>query len=229
MRHYICIIISFFAMCTSAVAQSTSTRSQTEQRFIDALQHFQPSEPAPVTFPDTVSFTMVEDSILVWPGESYMLPSVNRNTYYRLTPDTSVEPLCDSAFPHHTVANLLMFEALPQCNATVSMTVLRHEYRVKDSVTVTLPCLIQYCRQEGFTPYWGAISADDTLMRGSLIFFNHSTKQVHIFRIECDPRELSSGHVVLHAVASLYVPTSNVKNLYEQYKEKSADEIINYQ
>lgn len=169
---------------------------------------------------DTAKLQSYKDGVKMLPGEKYQSRKITQNTYYQAD-SAGVHPVWDvKELPLESFANLIMLPELDSINPRVKMTVLRHEYGQKDVVELPLRHLLAVCEQEGCLPYWGVEKFENGMLNGALFMYNPTRGYDHIFRIECNLKEILAGKGEMTVRGGIYVPANNVKNLYAPHVQK---------
>lgn len=204
-----------------------SQRSATEDTFIATLRAGAGSRAAFEAFPAD-DLEPYADNLYVLPGDSYLNKEITRNVYLVVAED-AVSPVWSDTLPAESMANLFVypFDGYPRVN--VDVTVLKHEYGQKETVTTPLDCLIATCESDGCKAFWGVEKIEDGMLQGSLFMYNPTKNYDHVFKIECRPADVIAGKGRIKARASLFVPTDNVHNLYAPHIRKTEQERIKYE
>jgi hypothetical protein len=175
---------------------------------------------------DLESVVPYGDDKYIIPGLSYQNKNITRNIY--LTSDSVVNPIWDSNFPLESIANLFICPNDIYGDIELNATVLKHEYGEQDKFTVPLDSFLAYCEEEGCVPFWGVEKLSNDKIEGVLLLYNRGQGYDHVLKIDCIPHEVIEGYGSITARASLFVPTSNVYNLFQPYIKKTDKEKIRY-
>lgn len=206
------LVAALLAIPAMRGEEIASERSATEDNFIAGL-HVADCHPSAVAVPD--SLEQVSDSLWRHPGEHYNLRSVNASTYYIIGADSVAAPVCDPAYPAESVANLLLLPMKKSFAVPMTVTVLKHEPGTKESIETTVGNFVAYCREEGCIPFWGVEKIEGDTLQGALFLYNPSAGYDHVLKITCEPAAVIAGEGGVTARASLYIPTKNVKTLFD--------------
>lgn len=197
---------------------ANSNRKEILEKFVASLRQFQ-TEERTVRNVDMEKLTphTVKD-IYVSKGESYSIPSINENTYFRKSADKGeqrYEWLNDKQFPGETLANRLLSPGSFAGNPTMNIMCYLYNHR-KETINTTLDCWMAFCRKNGCKPYFGFESNHDGLLTSTLIMRNQESGYNHILTIKCQQEQLEGEDLQLNVIAYLYTPSSNVSNLFHK-------------
>jgi len=205
--------ISFFIAMAAVEASSlagqetVSHRSAAEDNFIAGLR-IAHGEAGAVAVPDTLE--RIDDTLF----RHYTLRSINASTYYMIGADSVAEPVLSAEYPAESMANLFILPVAQAFHTPMTVTVLKHEPGEKETVETTVGDFVEHCRQEGCAPFWGVEKISDGELQGALFLYNAAEGYDHVVKITCRPAELFGGEGAVAGRVSLYVPTKNVKNLF---------------
>lgn len=202
------------------------TRSEIEDRFIASLKASDNGRR--VAF--AVNGEDLEpyfDSLYVLPGGYYLNKEITRNVYLR--DDSVYAPVWDERFPLESMADLMLYPAdSVYGDIPLELTVLKHEYGEKETMTINLDRFLAAAEKDGCMPFWGIERFDNGHLEASLFLFNSRQGYDHVVKIECDPTDVIRGDGLIKARASLYIPTNNVDTLFRPYKKKTEKEKIKW-
>jgi len=206
------LIAALLAVPSMRGEETVSERSATEDNFIAGL-HVADCRPSDIILPDSLEH--VSDSLWRHSGEHYHLRSVNASTYYFIGADSVAVPVCDPAYPAESIADLILLPMERSFAVPMTVTVLKHEPGSKETIETTVGNFVAYCRQEGCIPFWGVEKIEGDTMQGALFLYNPSAGYDHVLKITCQPEAVIAGKGAVTARASLYIPTKNVKTLFD--------------
>lgn len=202
-------------------------RADIENSFLDSLRTFVSRRP-PVTLPDTTKLQQADSAIWILPGTQYNLPDVNDNRYYSLGTDSVFTLTNNQLRPVETLANMLVASVPDSCDVTVDLVAIKHKYGDKEVATVGLEQLIALAQKQGCRTFCGIEEIGDKEITATLFLYNQPQGYDHILRLTVPTVQLGTKSVRMKGRISLFVPTSNVQNLFEPYKAKSPDERIKF-
>lgn len=184
-----------------------------------------------IAAPDESKLQAADSMIMVLPGSQYNLPEVNNNLYFIKdksdTTTTTYKPVYSDSHPLESLANMLVGTVPQECDATIELTVIKHKYGEKETLQIPLQQLLFALEfVDGCQPFWGFEEIDNGNIKGTLFLYNQHQGYDHVLRLSVPLKEIGTDKVNLKGRISLYVPTSNVQNLFEPYKTKSPDERI---
>lgn len=203
---------------------SSGNRSDIENGFISRLSSFKGRRLEFATL-DKELLEPYGDDMFIYPGATYQSKDVTRNTYFN---SKDINPVWDAGLPLESMANLFIFPSDKYGDTKVNLTILKHEYGEKESVTISLNQLLSVCEDDGCVPYWGVEKYENGILDGALFLYNQQKGYDHVLKIECNPIAVISSKADIKARASLFIPTNNVQNLYSPYVKKTEKEKIKY-
>ena len=196
---------------------SSGSREEIENDFITKIKNFKGSrfsfEPI-----DTTKLEAYGENKYLYPSRCYQHRLITRNVYLNCE---DLNPVIDSESPEEAIANLFIFPMEIADSLPVDLTILKHEYGEKETLTVPLAQLLAACEDDGCEAYWGTEKFEDGVLRGAVFLINRFRGFDHIIKIECTPEEILNKRGAIKASASLFIPTNNVQNLYAPYIKKS--------
>ena len=148
----------------------------------------------PICLRDTLNCIYTKDS----------LPSFNH-------PD-SLTLICDVSHPIESLRNLLSTSSI-QNNYTITIKINKYGFK-QEVLSIPLSQLIDFCLQEGCTPYIGIEKVEDETITAVLIMVQPNYGYNHIFKIEFNSETLKDKTGIIHGVVNVYTPTHNISNLY---------------
>ncbi|MDE6282671.1 MAG: hypothetical protein K2L97_01630 [Muribaculaceae bacterium] len=199
---------------TSGAQEAVSQRSMTEDRFISRLRSW------PATAEDDWSIDIenavdYRDSLVVLRGSFYHVPQVNNNTYYIWPADADPGVLLDSYYPAESIANLFLLPLDEGRDVILDLTFATHDYGSSVKLSTTVDKFVSLCQADGCEVYFGVESCHDNTFKGSLFMYNRADGYDHVVRLECDPVEVIDGAGHIKGRVSLFVPTDNVRNIFQ--------------
>lgn len=196
------------------------SRNEIEKRFIDHLTNTKATQQADVQDPDESMLKPSGKDLLVLEGEHYIIADVNRNLYYQKTESEGIVLVWDKKYPAESIANMLIAHDKWLTGYPITLRIPTHE-RKTEELTVTIRQLLAYAHQTGCEAYWGVESVTETELKGTLFLYNAAYGFDHVLNISCDPRLIGSNDLKLNALATIFSPTTNVRNLFATSKGKS--------
>ena len=151
-------------------------------------------------------------------GGHYLANEMHSDTYYRAIGGGWAIPVFDAALPAESLANLFQ-EGWCGDERRVMMDVEHHCYgnqRVK--FMLELPNWVAYCKQHKCDVYFGMEQSDGKKLKGSVIVVNPDLGYNHMLYFECATDLFTRLRPRLHATLYSYVPTHNIKDLFDDYK-----------
>lgn len=197
-------------------------RSKTEDLIIDRIRKSDGKRHT-MTIDKDILESYGSDLYLL-PGGSYHSKDITKNLFL----DSSLNPIWDTKYPTESITDLFLYPSDKYGDVEMLLTVLKHEYGEKETISTTVNKVISEFEKDGCIPFWGIEKMADGELEGALFLYNQKQGYDHVLKIECKPEEVINGGGQIKARASLFIPTNNVDNLYSPYTKKSKNEKINY-
>ncbi len=209
---------------------ANSKRKDILEKFVNSLQQYEASSRYSRKMDSTKLKPFEKKGIYVQVGDSYTIPSINTNTYFRKSQSTNdscgYEWLLDKNFPCETLANRLLSPGSFPDNPAMMVTCFLYNHR-KVTIPTTLANWMGLCSEGGCTPYYGFEKNNQGKLTATLIMRNRDSGYDHILTITCQQEQLEGNALQLEAKAYLYTPSSNVSDLfYEPSKPSQKKKII---
>lgn len=145
----------------------------------------------------------------------YIIPEITQNQ--------SIDSLgClvyDSSRPQESMANLMLTSDSVAPNATMQLELVLDRDK-RERLQIPLNRWNALCRSFGCKPYFGIEKKEDDIIKGVQIMSNMPTGYDHILYVECTQGDLGKKDISLKATAYLYIPSSNVKELFALPKKQ---------
>ena len=202
-----------------------SSRGEIEASFIKKIKNSHMARTTIENIPIKEPQPYGKDLYII-PGKTYLNKDINRNIYLKM--DSIDRPIWSMDYPTESISNLFLYPSNEYGSEDIEITVLKHEYGETETFNTTIENLLAVCEEQGCIPYWGFERNDGDILSGSLFLYNWKHGYDHVFKIECNPKDVINNNGILKARASLYIPTNNIDTLYEPYRKKSDDEKIRY-
>ena len=161
--------------------------------------------------------------LMTQPAENYYVKSLNTATYYRESADT-LQPVFDNADKWHSAANLLQGVIANVVSYTIYVEQNVYGFK-KQNFTMKLSQWLAYCQEMKLKIFFTVEEERSDGLKALLIAQSEDLKFNHMISIVIPDNFVSNPKVVLKATLNAYIPTQNVKNLYQQYVEKKKKQI----
>lgn len=173
-------------------------------------------------YADTISEQQLEaisDCIYrTTPKKHYELESVNDCRYFRKDKVGRYQLIMDSSDIEHSVTNAFLM--LSKCNNP--MKVEQSVYGFKElNYTITLQQWLRYCHSASSTIYASIEEEYDDGYKVLIIAQNKDLGFNHLLSVLVPRNFLEKPTAEFKCKLNAFVPTHNVKNLYQQYKKKT--------
>lgn len=206
---------------------STASRGELERAMIEDLRMYQLAttpEAAPAATYTAEQFREQPDGIFVAEGDRYLLSGINQNLYFVRQSEGEYQLLCDTIHLEYTLSNMFCGTGIVDEAWQLHILFNLHESK-QDTVSLSLPAFVDYLRSSGCSLFWGIEEQGADRIVGSLYAYSPNAGYNHIFKVTCDRRQVHH----LSCIGSLYVPTTNVRDLHMQYKPKTESQRIKWQ
>lgn len=147
----------------------------------------------------------------------YIIPEITQN----LNIDSLGSLIYDSSLPQESMSNLMLASNNIAPNAVMLLELILDRDR-KEQFQIPLSRWNALCRSAGCKPYYGNEDSEDDIIKGVQIMSNMPTGYDHILYVECEKEDLGKIDIPLKATAYLYVPSSNVKELFASPKKQQS-------
>lgn len=156
---------------------------------------------------------------------NYYIESLNTAVYYKTDDSGSFAPIFDDEDKWHSAANLLQ-----GCIDDISDYKLFIEQNLygfnKMQYSITLQQWLAYCQSMQFTMYFAVEEELEDGLKALLVAQSRDLGFNHILSVVIPDDFVRNRKSVLKVVMNAYVPTHNVKDLYQQYLEKAPKKIL---
>lgn len=132
-------------------------------------------------------------------------------------------PLFSSKYKGFSAANL--FHGVIKNTKDYQLHIEQHLYGYKqENYTIKLNQWLNYCKDNNLTVYFGIEEERKDGLKALLIATNADLAYNHVMSIIIPDNFVEKRNSILKATLNAYIPTNNVKDLYQQYtkKEKKA-------
>lgn len=157
-------------------------------------------------------------SVYVLEGDSHIKPTVTNNLYYRRFGST-YRLFSTSRLPAESLANILLTADRNLPKARIVLSVVKYNGNV-EKVEITAADWIDCMKADGCRSYYAFDKEEDGKATVVLYAANETTGYDHVLTLSCDIDQLDKQVLSLWGTAYLFSPTSNVKNLFYEYKKK---------
>ena len=153
------------------------------------------------------------------PVSHYYVESLNTATYYQKEKDGTMQPIYDKKQKWYSATNL--FHGLISETSDYRFYIEQNLYGFnKQSYTISLNQWLNYCVVNKLTLYFAIEEEREDGLKALLIAQSHDLGFNHMLSIIIPDNFVEKRNVTLKATMNAYIPTDNVKDLYQQYKEK---------
>lgn len=194
---------------------------EAENGFYESLMYYQMPQDKHTLSLSKEEYSMLEangNGIFVWPGDSYIVSSVNNDRFYRLTSQGEYVPVCDRQHMEESVRNLFLLSEMAR-NVTVNVKQRLYKRRTLE-FEVPLQKLLSFCHATGCQPFVGIETCTADSVTGTVILLNPSYGYCHqfYFQVCTDTTDVPDGFKIDMELYA-FVPTHNIGSLFYE-KEK---------
>lgn len=192
-----------------------------EKEFKDELLAIKDSV---IVRPFASNLVAAEDSCqMSEPQTHYYVESMNDATYYSSRTGTML-PVFSGSDKWHSAANL--FQGVIEQIGARRLFVEQNLYGFqKTHYTISLAQWIRYCHQMQMTVYFAIEEEREDGLKCLLIAQNKDLGFNHMLSIIMPDDFVSNQNCTIKATLNAYIPTQNIKNLYQQYVDKPKKKI----
>jgi len=202
------------------------SKEEIEKTMKGQLRAYADTLQAEMSHPDSLESINTEGSIFrSTTSKHYYVESLNTEKYYFNAgkEGKSMVPLFSSEHKGFSAANL--FHGLIKDTGAYQLHIEQQLYGFKqENYTIKLNQWLNYCRANSLTIYFGIEEERKDGLKALLIAANRDLAYNHVMSIIIPDNFVEKRNSVLKATLNAYIPTNNLKDLYQQYtkKEKKA-------
>ena len=199
-----------------------TSRKELENNFINDLKNYKRASATPALSLDKTKMDTSEDGRL-WtlPGETYLMNSINNDTYYVADRKKSLQTLWHVKNPARSTRNLFCVVDPLFDNVTVSIRFTMYDMSIQ-TVETRLRDFLDYCRQKGCEIYVGIESFEEEEVKAAVFMYDKASGYDHIFHVSIPKKQVGASNCKVSARGSLYAPTTNVTTLFVEFDQKSS-------
>ncbi len=194
---------------------NNGSRAEMENEFIEDLLSYKVTESRHLPVYSKENLVDVGNNNFLLKGSTYLIPTVNRNSYLSKNDEDSLYFITNRKQPIATFSNMVV-TGIGYC-ATLNMSILTHEYGSKAMLSVPLEQFIQYCIHTGCEVYWGYDKLELDILYGTIFCYNPKQGYEHIVHLQCDTSNLGEENFEIDSRVSLFIPTTNTQNNFQLY------------
>lgn len=158
------------------------------------------------------------------PITHYYVESLNTATYYQKEKDGTMQPVYDKKQKWYSASNL--FHGLISETSDYRLYIEQTLYGFnKQSYTIPLNQWLTYCKENKLVIYFAIEEEREDGLKALLIAQSQDLGFNHMLSIIIPDNFVNKRNITLKAILNAYIPTDNVKDLYQQYKEKTKKQI----
>lgn len=156
------------------------------------------------------------------PESHYELESVNTCTYYYKEKDGSYSLIVDTLRGDLSATNV--FHVITKCNNPIDVEQSLYGFN-KKQYSITLQQWVRYCISTHGTIYTSIEEEYDDAYKVLVVVSNKDLGYNHLLSVVVPKCFISEPTALFKAKLNAFIPTHNVKNLYQQYIDKPKKKI----
>ena len=160
---------------------------------------------------ETVSLSS-DSAYYIHKGNNYILKEINSDTYFVRDEKSRLIPLYDMKYPSETISNL--FNSLLKGKFVLNIT-QRMYGKGMSQYAVSHEKLYAYCVRTGCQPYVGIEAMDENSVKAVVVYENDLYGYNHLLYVDVDLKVLQAGKGLIAAEIYCYIPTYNLKSLFQ--------------
>lgn len=189
------------------------SRTDIENEFIEGLISYKVTDSRQLPIYSKDELVNIGNNNYLLRGSTYLISTVNNNSYLSKNEQDSLSFIVNPKQPLATFSNMVVI-GTGYC-ANLHMAISTHEYGSKTTLSVPLEQFIQYCIHTGCEIYWGYEKLESNILYGTIFCYNQKQGYDHIINIQCNTENLGNENFEIDSRVSLFVPTTNIQNLFE--------------
>lgn len=161
----------------------------------------------------------------------YFIESLNTATYFVTSEQGDTIPIFDNKDKLHSAANL--FQGVVDSIEKYNIYVVQNLYGFqKECYTISLKQWLSYCQSMKLKTYFAIEEERDDGLKALLLTQSIDLGFNHIMQVIIPEDFVTNKKVVFKATLNAYIPTQNVKNLFQQHvakqKSKKNEKLLYY-
>ena len=148
----------------------------------------------------------------------YLIPEITSNLYYQKEKE-NVMLICHSKYPEESVYNLFLSPETPG-DFQLHLSINKYGFK-KEELTLSLKQWLHFCKNSGCELFVGIEKIHNGIIRATQFVVNQSLQYNHILTITFSQDILTERKGIINGSVHVYIPTHNLENLFDTYKEKN--------
>lgn len=158
------------------------------------------------------------DEVYMLEGDCHIKPIITNNLYYRRSGST-YHLFSSSRLPAESLANILLTADRRLPKARMLLSVVKYDGNT-EKLEITAADWLECMKADGCHSYYAFDKEEDGKATVVLYATNETTGYDHVLMLSCDIDQLDKSVLSLYGTAYLFSPTSNINNLFYEYKKK---------
>lgn len=192
-----------------------------EKEFKDLLKTF--NNYTPITH--SIEELIEEDGYFTTtPTNNYYIETLNTTCYYKQVDSLNYKPIFDNDNTWYSIANL--FHGVIDSIDNYKLYIKQNLYGYQETqYIIPLKNWLAYCLYMDLDVYFAVEEERKDGLLGLLIAHSKQLGFNHMLSIIVPDDFIQNKEVILKATMNAYIPTENLKNLYQQYNDKPKKKI----
>lgn len=153
------------------------------------------------------------------PSTYYYIPSLNTSSFYYSEDSMEYEPIFSDSLKSYSAANLM--QGVIGNKSKHRMYIQQNMYNRRTSnYTVSLASWLNYCKANGMTIYFAVEEERADGLKCLIIAESKSLGFNHLLSVIIPDDFVTNVNSVIKAKMNAFIPTQNVKDLYQKYTSK---------
>lgn len=158
------------------------------------------------------------------PSFNYYVESLNTSRYYEIVNDTDTVAVFNPRQKWYSVANL--FHGIINDTNEYRLYIQQNLYGFKQMhYTITLSQWLNYCKDNNLIVYFAIEEEREDGLKGLLIAQNTDLGYNHMMSIIIPDNFIEKKNATFKVSLNAFIPTDNVKELYQKYTERAKKKI----
>ena len=183
-------------------------------------QSVKESPDSPQFVEDLANMIKLEDNIYgTNPVKHYELDELINRRYYLKKDSLDFSAVYDTCHFNYSIANLFH---IPDLGQRRELQIKQYLYGFKSiTFTVGVSEWVNYCLHEGMNVYFAVENETIENVKAVVLAENKNWGYNHLLSVTIPRDFISNPAVKLAATLNAFIPTHNVRNLYQEYKDKT--------
>ena len=200
----------------------SSTHKELEENFVHDMKHKKDLVPQHVAEPSMETLELVyadgDERFYKRNGATLFADYITANTFYYTKDSKGPTLLNDHRYPGETICNMLLTGGVGGERLEMELVVMRQDFS-RDTLVTSVAQLARLLMESGCKNYFGLKKSTKTELAFSLYAANRQSGYVHLIMFDNVPQDILQSKRRLRAMAYLYIPISNIKEMFADKKQ----------